>query len=115
MRAGPIISSRKSFGSLPSWLASSATKDWIDQACGMLLTERNQPIRMWLCASPVSRRMLGTLKGVSTNPRPSSMSPGCFGSGMKLDIKLGAALRCRQATTLLAASRPASTCSAVTV
>ena len=81
MRAGPIISSRKSFGSLPSWPASSAMKDWIDQACATLLTERNQPTRTWLCASPLSMRMLGTLNGVSTHPMPSSMSPGCFGIG----------------------------------
>ena len=90
-------------------------KDWIDQACATLLTERNQPTRRWLCASPLSMRMLGTLNGVSTHPMPSSMSPGCFGSGTKLAMKLGAALRCRQAITLLVASRPASKRSAVTV
>ena len=85
MRAGPISSSRKSFGSLPSWCAISATNDWVDQACITLLTERNQPMRVWLCASPLSMRMFGTLNGVSTHPMPSSMSNGCFGSGAKVD------------------------------
>src|SRR5262249_32881516 len=37
MRGGPIISSRKSFGSLPSWWASSAMKDWIDHASATLV------------------------------------------------------------------------------
>ena len=115
MRAGPISSSRKSFGSLPSAAAISATNDWVDQACITLLTERNQPMRVWLCASPLSMRMFGTLNGVSTQPMPSSMSNGCFGSGAKVDRMVGAALRCRHATTLLLASSPASKRSTVTV
>ena len=43
-----------------------------------LLTDRNQPMRTWFCASPLSMRMLGTSNGVSTQPMPSSMSKGCF-------------------------------------
>ena len=58
---------------------------------------------------------IGTLNGVSTNPNPSSMNCGYFGSGMKFANKLGAALRCRQATTFLSLSMPASRRSAVTV
>ena len=72
-------------------------------------------MRTWLCASPLSMRMFGTSNGVSTHPMPSSMSKGCFGSGAKVERMLGAALRWRQATTLLEASRPASKRSAVTV
>ena len=89
--------------------------DWVDQACITLLTERNQPMRSCDGASPLSMRMFGTSNGVSTHPMPSSMTPGCLGSGTKFAMKLGAALRCRHATTLLLASSPASKRSAVTV
>ena len=97
-----------SLGSRPSSWAISATNDWIAQACATLLTERNQPTRTCICALPLSRRTLGTLNGVSTNPMPCSIAPGYFGSGTKFAMKLGAALRCRQAMTLLSLSRPAS-------
>ena len=59
-------------------------------------------MRTWLCASPLSMRMLGTSNGVSTQPMPSSMSKGCFGSGAKVERMVGAALRCRQAIDLVA-------------
>ena len=89
--------------------------DWTDQACITLFTERNQPMRTCDAASPLSMRMFGTSNGVSTQPMPSSIMLGCFGSGMKFDMKVGAALRCRHATTFLLASIPASSRSAVTV
>ncbi len=67
--------------------------DCIANACGMLFTERNQPIRVFATASPVSSRRLGTLNGVSIRPRPSSRALSRFGSGMKLDMSDGETLR----------------------
>ena len=115
MRGGPISSSSISFGSRPVALASSATKDCTAKPCGMLDTERNQPMRVWASASPFSQRRLGMSNGTSTNPMPSSNGASCVWSGLKIDRMVGATLRCRQATTFPFASSPASMRSAETV
>jgi tetratricopeptide (TPR) repeat protein len=59
-------------------LSSSATKLWTAKACGMLETERSQPILVCAVASGFSTLRLGMAKGVSTAPMPSSNGASCF-------------------------------------
>jgi hypothetical protein len=74
----------------------------------MFETARNQPILTCEVASPFSARMFGIANGRSVRPIPSSKAPWSFGSGMKVDMMVGATLRCRHATTLPPASTAAS-------
>ena len=57
----------------------------------------------------------GMANGMSTTPMPSSNFCSCLGSGAKVERIVGAAVRCRQAVTLLSASSAASIRSAETV
>ena len=49
-------------------------------------------LRLAVLAAEVRR----SSNGMSTRPMPSSKSACCFGSGMKVDMMVGATLRCRQ-------------------
>ena len=65
---------------------------------------------MRVCASACgfSTRTLGMANGMSTSPMPSSKSASTFGSGAKIEMMVGAALRCSQEVGLPASSRPTS-------
>ncbi len=65
---------------------------------------------MRVCASACgfSIRTLGMANGMSIRPIAISQSASCFGSGAKMEMMVGAALRCSQDVGLPASSKPAS-------
>jgi hypothetical protein len=81
----------------------------------MFDTERNQPMRVCASASGFSMRTLGIAKGTLITPMPSSSGASFLAPATKVERRVGATLRCIQATGLPCASSPASRCSTDTV
>jgi len=85
------------------------------KAWGMFDTDRNQPIRVWAVASGFSMRTLRIAKGTLITPMPSSKPASFFAAALKVEMMVGATVRCSQATGLPLPSTAASRCSTDTV